>query len=199
MQISLYGIQKLVGLIVQIWNVAAVKLNDLGVVASEFNPGVNTPRRGFSAQTKYHLQQKGLWDGLPHSDMFKDGQLSEFDVLKSFQDFIEDGCSASIMLAHNVSFDRDVMLNGIRANGLSIVQHDLVFVETETLIRSKLSGLDSYSLGNVYKYLFKEEVVGVHNAYPDVQALFRVLKQLYGSELTDAIRRAKISHDIHCF
>lgn len=79
------------------------------------------------------------------------------------------------IIAHNGTyFDHKIM----KYYNLFPPHLDIEYLDSKIIIRELLPNLESYRLQNIYKYIFKSDIINIHNAEDDTRALIQILKKL---------------------
>lgn len=95
-----------------------------------------------------------------------------FDVATEIRDFIE---ASDIVVAHNASFDRDMIDLEMMKLGRSKIAWPHLICTVEATVH--ITGF-RLSLSALHEYLFGEKFTGAHRARADVEALARCVVEL---------------------
>ena len=94
----------------------------------------------------------------------------EAEAVKKFFEFCGDG----VLVAHNATFDTDVMKHTCRRNG---IEYNYTHIDTLVMAQSLIEGIKNYKLDSLQKY-FKLPAFDHHRADEDAGALAGIFEKL---------------------
>ncbi len=144
--------------------IAAVEIAE-GKIGESFEVYIDTDRDLAESQKIHHISK----------DKLKEYGIERKEALSRFLQFVGD----SVIVAHNLKYDRDILQSNLKRAGLEALSNEIVAYDSIEIARRLYPKLPSYRLEYLIER-FDIEGVNSHNALDDVKATVNLL--LYLSE-----------------